>query len=243
MPKYSVDRTILEINNPGVNRMISIALSGIMFFPGKEDLQNLGFYKAAHLLNTVDCMIDFCGYSKEAAGGALILFVEQEFGSWKDFTSLLIANRMPRPGKCGAIDSLACRGHWAGEIFLKVYYDGVGVAEAVKLIKEEGFDKSYLGDISTDVGSVTKNVWAKYKLVAHLWAALCHFEIPDSLDGYIHFDMAKPKVSSGIEYGGLQGFIDVANHYYSNVVDGGVQLKRSNEKLVDSEKAWEIVFV
>ena len=239
MPQYEVVVQPIIDNNVGVCIRIAIDLSAIMLFPNiDEEGDKFGYYKASHLLRSVDDLIKYGGLSMSGATGVLGGLVQESFGTWDNFTNFLLAEGIPNPGERGAIDVRQNCGYWAAELFIQAVDCGLSLSKAVDKIVSDDRDKSHLGDISVDSRNIVNNVWRDWKPVAHLWAALLRFRIPYSGDGYLHLHEATSLVE-GIP-GGLEGFVQVARYYYAHSIDNKIKSKHSRTLLTDPETAWEI---
>ncbi|NDV18755.1 hypothetical protein GO013_04895 [Pseudodesulfovibrio sp. JC047] len=243
MPEFPIHYGQIEVNDPGINRVISIALSGLMLFPKEKDKHKLGHYKARCLLQSVPFLIDHGGYSKERAGSVLVPLVEESFGTWENFMFFLLSKRIPGEGK-GSLQSFAHQGYIAGMIFLEVFVNRVGLKEAVEKIIDSAKEQKMLEEFGTSAENLINNVWASWKPVAHLWAALTWYEMPEPDDSYIALDRIVPKQGSPSSLAeGLMGFLELAQYYYDYSVEHKIKFKQSSRVLVDSERAWNVVFI
>lgn len=241
MPDFPIPYERLEANDPGVNRAISIALSGLMLFPKEKDRQNLGHYKARCLLQSVPFLITIGGYTKERVGSVLVLLVEESFGTWESFMYFLLSKKIPDEGK-GSLQSFSKKGYIAGYIFLEVFEHKVGIKEAAERIIDRARNEGFLEETGTSVENLINNVWASWKPVAHLWAALTCYDMPEKEDSYIALDRIVQKSGFHGVCGGLKCFLELAQYYYDYSVENNITFKRSSRMLVDPKTAWRIVF-
>lgn len=242
MEDLPISRSMLRLNNPGISRAISITLTSRMLFPKEKNDISRQHYQSLNVLHSVSFLTNECGFSKEEAGSQLINLAEGVLGSWDRFVLSLVSKKMSEQGH-GSVSALAEKALIAGLLFYVVFVERCSLHEAASMIYSGAESSGLLGQRSFQVDNIVNNIWAQWKPVAHLWAALSHFEMPNPTDSYIALDKVVLKNKDLPVEEGLEGLIELAEYYYVTSVEEGIGFKQSSQKLVDPKSAWNVFLI
>lgn len=238
MPELVFEIDMLDKDDLSYMRTAAIDLSGAMLFPRDKDIKKLLNYKAMYLMDTVGHFVNKCGMERRLAGEYLVNYAIEMFRGWDNFLASLINVKLPEKGK-GSPQSIAQHGYLTGIIFRRVLFEDESLSKASDFIINNADAIGMLSDVGYSKENIINNIWPAYKHVAHVWAAMLEFELPESVDKYIRLDLAKSR-SKGVPHG-VSGILQLAKALYDKAVNDDVTFKKTNKKLVEVDKSWKIV--
>jgi hypothetical protein len=170
--------------------------------------------------------------------------VETYFGSWQKYTQNLASVHFPAQGK-GSLSERAWQGHVAGTVFLHAFHNGVSLNDAAKAVSENVYSPVHAAAIDglpkPSPENIMKNYWPRFQNVAHFWAAMRYFVMPEPTDSIIRLDKAAPipEVDGDVRLG-WRGVIDLAHDFLERSAD--VKRYKTHKPLLDQETAFRVIF-
>ena len=196
------------------------------------------------LLSLIEIQDTLSLVNKEEGIKAFTNFLDKHFGGWKSFLQSLTHVNFPSRGK-GSIAERAWQGYVSGHMFLHALNNNVSLNESAKALSNELY--TLLPPVPEDLAKPTpenliKNYWPRFQTVAHFWAAMQFFSLPETTDIVVRLDKAipSPKLRGDFKPG-WRGIADLAHSLLENSVDA--KRYKTAKPLLNPETAFKIIFV
>lgn len=181
---------------------------------------------------------------KEQAQTHFNYLVETYFGGWQKYSQNLASVHFPSQGK-GSLSERAWQGHVAGTVFLYAFHNGASLNDAAKAISENVYNPVHADAVEglpkPAPENIMKNYWPRFQNVAHFWAAMRYFVMPEPTDSIIRLDKAvlSPEINENIRPG-WRGVVDMAHSFLELSAD--VKRYKTHKPLLDQETAFRVIF-
>ncbi len=162
------------------------------------------------------------------------------FGCWQDYTKTLLQIDLTQFGK-GSYPEKAWAGNIAGMVLKYAIQEKASITEACTYIATAILENSSASSFSKpDAENIRKKYWSTYKDVAHFWAAMEHFTLPEPEDNIIRLDKARfvddlPNENAS----GWRVLCDMADAFF--VLAKEIKPLKAQKPLLDPESALQIV--
>lgn len=224
-------------------RLMASYVSGCMLWPYVKHNKTRYFYYALcyrEIFAVVEKTI-----SGETYAALQYCWVKDLFGSFDAYTQILAGNPLfPSKGK-GSLAERAWMGYIAGLVFKLALDEACSLNVAAKAVTD-GIRVGRKGNediLSPSAENIIKNYWPEFLPVAHLWAAMQYFTLPEPADStVIRLDLAtkhpqlEPKFSEG-----WRGILQVAQGLLNSAAEA--PRKQTSRPLLDPLKTATIQFV
>jgi len=162
----------------------------------------------------------------------------------KLYSQNLVSVNFPSQGK-GSISERSWQGNVAGMLFLHVFYNAVSLSNAAKVVSEKLYDTAHSealdGMLKPAPENIMKNYWPRFQHVAHFWAAMHFYVLPEPTDSIIRLDKAGPTPEmDGKILPGWRGVVDFAHDFLKRAAD--VKRYKTHKPLLDQETAFRVIF-
>lgn len=245
MPELTIPEAAFAADDPGMNRWLAINIAAVMLYPRDSDKILRLHYIARCLVSSVPFLVGEGRHPEEEVGNIFYSLVQCAFGCWELFEEALLMHKLPAKGR-GSLEERSKMGYEAGALFRAAFYHESSLRAATSHLSE------VLGnspELMQDIGYLSKenllnNIWPQFKDVAHLWASLHVFELPEGGDKYIALDRATPRGEvRGMIPSGLAGIVGLANDYYDKSTTMQIRAKKAATPLINPKTAWRVVLV
>jgi hypothetical protein len=216
-------------------------LASRMLWPEAVEERSRNLYMTLALRKIHDVLLET---QKEQAHTIFTSLVEEYFGGWQQYSRNLVLVNFPSQGK-GSLPERTWQGSVAGMLFLHAFRNAVSLSGAAKEISEvlysaadaEAFD----GLSKPAPENIMKNYWPRFQHVAHFWAAMRYFVMPEPTDSIIRLDIAIPSqdVDPRIRHG-WRGIMDMAHSFLE--LSAEAKRYKTHKPLLDQETAFRVVF-
>ena len=216
-------------------------LASHMLWPEAAEERSRSLYMTLALRKIHDVLLET---QKEHAHTAFTVILEQYFGGWQQYSQNLVLVNFPSQGK-GSISERSWQGNIAGMLFLYVMRNAVSLNAAAKAISEESYNvanaEAFDGLSKPAPENIMKNYWPRFQHIAHFWAALRYFVLPEPTDSIIRLDKAvpSPEIDPRIRHG-WRGVMDMAHSFLE--LSANVKRYKTHKPLLDQEKAFRVIF-
>ena len=166
------------------------------------------------------------------------------FGGISQYTQNLVSVNFPSNGK-GSIAERAWQGELAGSVFLYAFQNEASLNDAAKAVSDmlRNNQAEELADMLKPAPeNIMKNYWPRFQHVAHFWAAMQCFVMPEPTDSIIRLDkvVPSPAINPSPRHG-WRGVVDVAHHFLELSAD--VKRFKTHKPLLDRETAFRVLFM
>lgn len=212
-----------------------------MLWPELKEERSRSMYMTLCLRKIHDVLLET---EKEQAQTQFTYLVETYFGSWQKYTQNLASVHFPSQGK-GSLSERAWQGHVAGTVFLHAFHNGVSLNDAAKAVSDTVYSPAHADAVEglpkPSPDNIMKNYWPRFQNVAHFWAALRYFVMPEPTDSIIRLDKATPipEADGGVRPG-WRGVVNLAHDFLERSAD--VKRYKTHKPLLDQETAFRVIF-
>jgi hypothetical protein len=212
-----------------------------MLWPEAAEERSRSLYTALGLRKIHDILLET---DKEQAQTIFTSIVEEYFGGWQQYSRNLVLVNFPSQGK-GSLPERSWQGKVAGMLFLHVTRNAMSLSGAAKAVSDELYsaaNSEALDGLSKPAqGNIMKNYWPRFQHVAHFWAALRYFVLPEPTDSIIRLDKAipSPDINPRIRHG-WRGVMDMAHSFLE--ISADVKRFKTHKPLLDQETAFRVIF-
>jgi hypothetical protein len=213
-----------------------------------DDARNRSLYMALCLRKVHDLLLET---GKEDQQNALFThIVKTYFGGWSQYSQNLAQVKFPSSGK-GSMQEQAWQGELTGRIFLQALgCNEAGMkpmsvkqaaADVLKALRDPSIVKETHDLLKPSVDTFMKHYWSRFRSVAHFWASMRYFTMPEIEDSVIRLDKAKPLPElQGSLKTGWRGIVDFA-HFYLEKAET-VKRYKTHKSLLDRDQALRVCF-
>ena len=212
-----------------------------MLWPEVAEERSRNQYMTLALRKIHDVLLET---QKEQAHTIFTFLVEKYFGGWSQYSQNLVAVHFPSQGK-GSLPERVWQGGVAGMLFLHAFRNAVSLSAAAKEISEELYSAAnaevFDGQSKPAPENIMKNYWPRFQHVAHFWAALRYFVVPEPTDSIIRLDKAIPSsdIDPRIRHG-WRGVMDMGHSFLELSADA--KRYKTHKPLLNQEKAFRVIF-
>ena len=212
-----------------------------MLWPEVAEGRSRSLYMALALQKIHDVLLET---QKEQAHTIFTSFVEEYFGGWQQYSRNLVLVNFPSQGK-GSIPERVWQGGVAGMLFLHAFRNAVSLSGAAKEISEVLYNapnaEDFDGLSKPAPENIMKNYWPRFQHVAHFWAAMRYFVMPEQTDSIVRLDKAipSPDVDPRVRHG-WRGVMDMAHSFLE--LSAEAKRYKTHKPLLDQAKAFRVIF-
>ena len=212
-----------------------------MLWPEVAEERSRSLYMALALQKIHDVLLET---QKEQAHTNFTSIVDQYFGGWQQYSRNLILVNFPSQGK-GSILERNWQGRLTGMLFLHAFRNATSLSGAAKEMSELLYNAAdaevFDGLPKPAPENIMKNYWPRFQHVAHFWAAMRYFVMPEQTDSIIRLDKAipSPDVDPRIRHG-WRGVMDMAHSFLE--LSAEAKRYKTHKPLLDQEKAFRVIF-
>jgi hypothetical protein len=212
-----------------------------MLWPEAGEERSRSLYMTLCLRKIHDLLLEA---NKVRANTIFTELVESFFGGWQQYSQNLVLANFPSQGK-GSIAERAWQGGVAAMLFLYAVRNEASLTAAAKAIADEFRNPVLVKDLyglnTPAPENIMKNYWPRFQDVAHFWAAMRYFVLPEPTDDIIRLDKAVPsaKIDPRIRHG-WRGVVDMAHSFLE--LSANVKRYKTHKPLLDQETAFRVLF-
>lgn len=212
-----------------------------MLWPEVKEERSRTMYMTLCLRKIHDILLET---NKEHAQAIFTPLVERYFGGWQQYSQNLALVHFPSQGK-GSIAERAWQGSVAGMVLLHAIRTEVSLNDAAKAISDEcrnsALGETLDGLLKPASENIMKNYWPRFQNVAHFWAAVRYFVLPEPTDSIIRLDKAvpSPEIDQRIPPG-WRSVVEMAHCFLARSAD--VKRYKTHKPLLDQEAAFRVIF-
>jgi hypothetical protein len=216
-------------------------IAGHMIWPEAKEARSRSLYLTLGLRKIHDVLL---ATNKEQAQATFTALVETYFGGWPEYSQNLASVQFPSQGK-GSIVERAWQGSLTGMVFLHAFRNATSLNDAAAAVADELRDAVHAdaldGMLKPAPENIMKNYWPRFQHVAHFWAAMRYFVMPEPTDSIIRLDKAVPiPEMAGKIRPGWRGVVDTAHDFLERSAD--VKRYKTHKPLLDQSTAFRVVF-
>ena len=221
--------------------LVASQIASRMFWPEIQEERNRILYITLSLRKVHDVLL---ATKKEQAHAIFTSLVESHFGGWPQYSQNLASVHFPAQGK-GSLTERSWQGALTSTLFLLAFRNAMSLNDAAKVISE-GYQDAALaetldGRARPSQENIMKNYWPRFQHVAHFWAAMRYFILPEPTDSIIRLDQAVPAPEmEGKVRPGWRGIVDLAHDFLASSAD--VKRYKTHKPLLDQKTAFRVVY-
>ena len=212
-----------------------------MLWPEVTEDRSRSLYMTLGLRKIHDMLLET---NKEQAHTLFTVLVETYFGGWPQYSMNLVSVNFPSHGK-GSIAERAWQGYLTATLFLHAFRNEMSLNDASKALSDEFHNHAHVDDLDGLLKPVPENIMKNYlprfQNVAHFWAAMRYFVMPEPTDSIIRLDKAVPiPEMDGKVRPGWRGVVDMAHSFLERSAD--VKRYKPHMPLLDQKMSFRVIF-
>ena len=221
--------------------LIASQIASRMFWPEIQEERNRSLYITLSLRKVHDVLL---ATKKEQAHAIFTSLVESHFGGWSQYSQNLVSVHFASQGK-GSLPERSWQGNVAGTLFLRAFHNAESLNDAAKALAKDLHNSAHaetlVGLPKPTPENIMKNYWPRFQHMAHFWAAMRYFTLPEPTDSIIRLDQAVPiQAVDGQLRPGWRGIVDLAHEFLASSAD--VKRYKTHKPLLDQKTAFRVVY-
>jgi hypothetical protein len=221
--------------------LVASQLASRMLWPEGQEERSRSLYMTLALRKMHDVLLET---NTEQAHAIFTTLVETHFGGWPQYSRNLALAHFPSQGK-GSLSERSWQGNVAGTLFLRAFHNTESLNDAAKALSKELHNavhaEALVGLPKPVPENIMKNYWPRFQHIAHFWAAIRHFTLPEPTDSIIRLDKAIPipEMDGQLRHG-WRGVVDLSHSFLEQ--SATIKRYKTHKPLLDQKTAFRVIF-